>query len=312
MAKLTRFYHRIFGSTSTTTQMAAFGSYKNSAVQMTTDASTVASLPNWLVGMSEGVVNRNAPIIEELNGVLHHSSRQIAYLLQQGVAEYDPSTTYYTDSFVVHDSLIYQSIIDDNIGYDPTTSATTWQIYPKAQFPSYATTTAFTTARGAAVEGSSFYDSTLKKVKNYLNSSWVISDMSDANVTLVIAKFEYNSSWASVAGNSVFKTSGWSIVSDTHSAAESNGKFTIPLSGWYTLSFFLNTGIAVGNLIALFRVDGATSYFVGGKTNGSDRTGLSSMPYYFTAGQYIEAGFYDNTSESITSYAWAIQKICGK
>ncbi len=126
MAKLTRFYHRIFGSTSTTTQMAAFGSYKNSAVQMTTDASTVASLPNWLVGMAEGVVNRNAPIIEELNGVLHHSSRQIAYLLQAGVAEYDPSTTYYTSSYCQNSGVLYKSLIDDNIGY-PVTSATTWK-----------------------------------------------------------------------------------------------------------------------------------------------------------------------------------------
>ena len=177
---------------------------------------------------------------------------------------------------------------------------------------SYATTAAFVAANGAAWEGASFYDSTLKKVKTYLNSSWVTSDMSDADVKLVIAKLEYNSSWASVSGDFSFKTSGWSIVSDTHSAAESNGKVTVPLSGWYTLSFFLNTGVATGNLIVSFRVNGATSYFVGGKTNGSDRTGLHSMPYYFTAGQYIEAGFYDNTSESITSYAWAIQKICGK
>ena len=206
MSKITRIYHRIFGSTSTTTQMAAFGSYKNSAVQMTTDASTVASLPNWLVGMAEGVVNRNAPIIEELNGVLHHSSRQIAYLLQSGVAEYDASTTYYTDGFVVHDSLLYQSIRDNHVGYDPTTSATTWQIYPKSQYPSYATTTSFTTARGAAVEGSKFYDSTLKIARAYLNGIWRDMQLSKGNESYATTTAFVAANGAAIEGSEFYDT----------------------------------------------------------------------------------------------------------
>ena len=174
MSKLTRFFHRVFGSGANSTQMAVFGSYKNGATQMTTDASTVASLANWLVGLPSGVVGKNAPIIEEVNGALFHTSRQVAYLLQQGIAEYNSETEYYTDSYVTANNLVYRSIRDNHIGY-PVTSLTTWKIFPDSSLPSYATTTAYTTVRPLE-EGAKFYNSTTKRFMSYLNSLWNYDD----------------------------------------------------------------------------------------------------------------------------------------
>ena len=106
--------------------MAAFGSYKNNSIISTTDPAVVASLPNWLTGMAEGVVGRNAPIIEELNGVLFHMSRQIAYLMQEGIAEYDDETTYFINSYCKSAGVVYKSLSDDNINNDPATSPLAW------------------------------------------------------------------------------------------------------------------------------------------------------------------------------------------
>ena len=106
--------------------MAAFGSYKNNSIISTTDPAVVASLPNWLTGMAEGVVGRNAPIIEELNGVLFHMSRQIAYLMQEGIAEYDDETTYFINSYCKSAGVVYKSLSDNNLNNDPATSPLAW------------------------------------------------------------------------------------------------------------------------------------------------------------------------------------------
>lgn len=56
----------------------------------------------------------------------HHSSRQLGYLFQSGIPEYDASTIYYTNSFCSYNGVVYKSLVDSNTGNTPTDGAT-WQ-----------------------------------------------------------------------------------------------------------------------------------------------------------------------------------------
>ena len=157
--KLTRVLHKIFGINAGATELGVFGSLKaGSPAYATTDLTTIQSLPAWESGMYEAVTGYTSPAMQDVNSALYHSSRQVGYLLQEGVPEYDSSTTYYQYGYCKSSGVIYKSKIDNNLGY-PVTSLTTWEIFPLAQDASYATTTSFTNNHESDICHSSTRDS---------------------------------------------------------------------------------------------------------------------------------------------------------
>jgi len=128
MAKLTRFYQKIFGSSAGANEISKFGSlaagsperYSGSTISPT----LVQSLSNYLGGWFDGVVGSYSPTIEDMNALFYLVTYQLSYLMQQGIPEWDASTTYYAGS-VVSDGAgnFYVSATNDNTGNAPPSAS---------------------------------------------------------------------------------------------------------------------------------------------------------------------------------------------
>lgn len=134
MAKLTRFTQKLFGSTAGTNTMSQFGGlaagypvvptrYSGSTITPT----LVQALANYLTGWTGAVIGGNSPAIEDMNSVCYLFAYQLAYLMQEGIAEYDASTTYYISSFCQSGGIVYQSLVDTNTGNTPASSPSQWK-----------------------------------------------------------------------------------------------------------------------------------------------------------------------------------------
>lgn len=117
MAKLVRKSQKVFGSTAGTNERGVIGSFAAGSPAYSTDPDTIQSLSNFLQGWYGVVVGQNSPAIQDMNALDFLLTRQLAYLFQSGVAEYDSGTTYYIGS-LASDGFggTYVSITDDNTG----------------------------------------------------------------------------------------------------------------------------------------------------------------------------------------------------
>lgn len=132
MPKITRATQQIFGSNAPSTQITAFGTAMTDNPVYTTDPAelqTNASLDGWDAAIEED----KAPFEEDTNGLFYLITRQLAYLFQQGIPEWDANTTYYQNSqcSVMQDGIlvIKRSLTDNNIGNNPTTDNVNWADY---------------------------------------------------------------------------------------------------------------------------------------------------------------------------------------
>ena len=116
MAKLARVTQKIFAGNAQPTDTAVFGTMKTQTPQYTGDIAQLMSNPAFLQGWGSAVEENFAPFMEEMTGVQKVFSQQIAYLLQDGIPEYDPGTTYYIGSVVRSGNSWYESIVDNNTG----------------------------------------------------------------------------------------------------------------------------------------------------------------------------------------------------
>ncbi len=125
MAKIVRATQKIFGSTAGSNQIAEFGSLAaggftgGSTYDGTTiTAAIVQTLSNYLEGWFAAVDGEFNPAIEDVNAIDWLFSRQLAYLMQAGVQEWDSATTYYIGS-IASDGLgnLYYSLIDSNLNH---------------------------------------------------------------------------------------------------------------------------------------------------------------------------------------------------
>lgn len=130
MSKLTRYAAKVFGSTASANQIAEYGSlaaatparYSGSTIT----PAIVQSLSNYLTGWFGAVIGGASPAIEDLNALDYLWSYQIAYLMQEGIAEYDASTNYFIGSIVQSGGLLYMSSIDNNVGNTPASNLSDW------------------------------------------------------------------------------------------------------------------------------------------------------------------------------------------
>ena len=132
MTKLNRVTAKIFGETASPAgddpQIGQFGSAKIGTYIGTSDISTIQELPAWSNGWIDAVTpNQQFPTLPEMTGVHKVLSQQIAYLLQQGVPEWDSATTYYANNFCSKDGKLYVSKTDENLNNDPENDSTNWE-----------------------------------------------------------------------------------------------------------------------------------------------------------------------------------------
>lgn len=135
MSILTKVSHKIFGSLASYGQLGKFGSFKNGSPEYATDIATsesqnvkdIQSTLNFEKGIYEAVVGNGAPLKQDINSALRHSSRQIGYLYQAGIPEWDNETVYYSGSVCTYQGQIYLALLDDFFNKNPASSNGFWK-----------------------------------------------------------------------------------------------------------------------------------------------------------------------------------------
>lgn len=134
MPKLPVVTQKIFGGgLIPASNIAIFGSLAAGAPAFSGDPAAIQSLAAWLNGMAASLINTGggnaSPALEDFNGLLFVLSYQLAYLKQAGVAEYDPSVTYFIGSMVNDGTgVLWVSKTDNNTG-NPLIVGTNWKTY---------------------------------------------------------------------------------------------------------------------------------------------------------------------------------------
>lgn len=145
MAKIVRQNHKVFGDTGSTDNFAKFGSLVAGSPLKTKDIDTIQSLPAWDEGFQSAVYGGNKNLLlEDLNAWCYEHSRQVGYVLQAGIAEWDVATTYYKGSIVQRTSggdataELYASLTDNNVGnaLPVQTDNANWRWINSPQMPS--------------------------------------------------------------------------------------------------------------------------------------------------------------------------------
>ena len=127
MAKIPSKFQRIFcADVSVNNVVAQFGSLKAASPVYSSDIDTLQSLAAWTNGWSDAVIDNNAPTLQDMNGLFYVLTRQIAYLMQAGIPEWNAGITYFIGS-LISDGLggIYRSLVDTNLN-QALTDSTKW------------------------------------------------------------------------------------------------------------------------------------------------------------------------------------------
>lgn len=129
MAKITRSTQKVFGdAVGATGNFGKFGSLAAGTPQYSKDLAEIQSLDAWTLGWAGAVVGLKSPALEDMNSLFYTAFKQLAYLLQQGVPEWDAGTTYYVDQFVSNSGKIYKSKTNNNLN-NPVTDTNNWIEY---------------------------------------------------------------------------------------------------------------------------------------------------------------------------------------
>ena len=126
MSKLTRVIQKIFGQDGGSGEFGQFGSNAASPPGTTTkDLTVIQALQQFLDGWFSATASAaEPPRIEDRNGLDLLWSSQLAYLFQNGLAEWQAGTKYYLDvSFVQVDGSVYQAVLGDDVTNDNTNKA---------------------------------------------------------------------------------------------------------------------------------------------------------------------------------------------
>jgi hypothetical protein len=138
------------------------------------------------------------------------------------------------------------------------------------------------------------------------SSSVQMSDGYDGRV--IVEQLSY-ASYSTVSGEN-WKTSGWAVGNSTIGSARTDGKIYPMTSGWYQITFFGQLNLNANNLLTMYRINGGSPTFFGGK-GSSDRMSAASQPIYLNGSDYIEVGLYNNGSETIPAIQWSLSKANG-
>ena len=101
MAKLTRAHQKVFADNAGATEIEQIGSLRNGSQVFTTNPVTLQALSQYDDGLLACVSSlKLIPALEDINAIYFLFSRQLAYILQEGVPEYDATTEYHQNSII--------------------------------------------------------------------------------------------------------------------------------------------------------------------------------------------------------------------
>ena len=130
MARLTRVHQKVFASNASNN--GVFGSFQAGNPQTSNDVATLQSLSAFENGWDDAIEQGDKlPPLEEFQGIQYGISYQQAYILQEGIPEWNTNTAYYKGSLVKTISgtsfKIFSSLTDNNTG-NSTTNTAHWKL----------------------------------------------------------------------------------------------------------------------------------------------------------------------------------------
>ena len=129
MAKITRKTQKIFADSAAASQITVFGSIKENSPNppdYSKDPDLIQS-NEFMQGWTGATQDDYAPYRQDMNAIQYLVTRQLAYLFQAGIPEYDSSTQYYANcSFCQINGVVYLCI-QDALNKLPTTEPTYWK-----------------------------------------------------------------------------------------------------------------------------------------------------------------------------------------
>lgn len=140
MAKIPRKTQKIFAENAGSLMLTAFGTAMTNNPNYTTDLDEIQNA-NFQSGWASAITSDKAPYEEDTNGLFYALTKQIAYILQQGLTiEYDANTTYFKGSIVavINDTTVnfYISMTDNNLGNN-VTDGVNWQLHSISKIDDY-------------------------------------------------------------------------------------------------------------------------------------------------------------------------------
>jgi hypothetical protein len=116
MAKIDRKHQKIFADLGYTGNLGQFGSYAEGAPVYSNDPDVLQQLSNFGAGIGSALINSAPPALQDMNGLGYLLTKQLSYLFQAGISEWNASTSYYIGS-LVHDGAgsVYISVSDTNL-----------------------------------------------------------------------------------------------------------------------------------------------------------------------------------------------------
>lgn len=129
MAKLTRKHQKIFCDVAPTNKLGVFGSLATGSPAYSDDPDTIQSLTSYGAGLGSALINNAPPAIQDIDGLCNLLTRQVAYIMQTGISEYNASSTYYIGS-IVNDGTdtLFVSVADDNLN-NSLSDTTKWMLF---------------------------------------------------------------------------------------------------------------------------------------------------------------------------------------
>ena len=126
MAKILRKTQKIFAEDAPTSQLTTFGTAKAATPNNSRDLDDIQNA-NYSDGWAAAVEADMAPFEEDTNGLFYAITKQLAYIFQEGIPEYD-SGTEYSDSSIVKtisggELILYLSLQSGNTGNALTDTA---------------------------------------------------------------------------------------------------------------------------------------------------------------------------------------------
>jgi hypothetical protein len=124
MARLPRVTQKIFAGSASNN--GVFGSAQAGTKVLSNVLATLMGLSAWDNGWVDAIMGSSKfPPLEEFQALTYIQTTQLAYLLQQGIAEYDSGTTYWAKNIVCKAGTyeLYGSVTNSNVGNalsDPT------------------------------------------------------------------------------------------------------------------------------------------------------------------------------------------------
>jgi hypothetical protein len=127
MSKITRVLQKLFGDSGPSSDFGVFGSKAAGNPTYSKDPATIQAETEFSEGLGGAVFGTDEVTeIEDLNALFLLLFRQLAYIFQSGIPEYEGGTTYYIGSFCQVAGVIYKSLIDDNTGNAPASNPAKW------------------------------------------------------------------------------------------------------------------------------------------------------------------------------------------